>query len=366
MLWRQMPARSYALLLLAIFFTFSTLGFILDLWRGGAQPVPALILSVLYSGLLGVAYGHGAMRNWKFIPAAVIIQIAVAILLPKTSAAVNIDPALQQRLVINGIGLIAMIILGYVFFIIVLSVEGIPHIRLKTEVELARKIHNALVPPVSHTNSMFDIYGLSNPVSEIGGDLIDLYETPDTMICTMADVSGHGVSASLFMGMFKSAAHTAFSIDPRLDFMLNLCNKTLFAMKNRSMFLTVAALQFSKDTCGRFTVAGHMPVLQFHAADKHVNTLSIRQIPVSVKNDFTFSSKPMTCEPGDIFIIFSDGITETWDKQGNQYGQHRLEELIKEHHDDDAKTLCTRILDHTARFGPQHDDQSLVIVKRLG
>ena len=168
-----------------------------------------LALSVLYAGLVGVGYGHGAMRNWRFIPQTAALQLALALALSSgTIGRPTLDPFVKSRLILDGIGLLVSMIAGYVFFIVFISGEGMRHIRLRTEIDLARDMHSVLVPPIDFRNGGFDIYGTSLPTSEVGGDLLDLDAGRDGLTCYVADIAGHGVSANLLMGMLKSALRT--------------------------------------------------------------------------------------------------------------------------------------------------------------
>ena len=230
--WKSLPTKSYLKLLLAIFFTLSTIGFIIDLWNAGQQPLWRLFVTIAYFGLLGVGCAHIAIRrDWKILPVLIIVQICVMFLLPETTIQIQIDDLLKNRLIFDGFGLVISIVLGYVLFIIFITGEGIPHVRLKTEVDLAKEMHDVLVPEIQHQDKNIVVYGKSIPTSEIGGDLIDLYHTENKIICYTADVSGHGVAAGLLMGMFKSAMHTALKDESSMSEIFNTINQSLHQLK---------------------------------------------------------------------------------------------------------------------------------------
>ncbi|RMH81523.1 MAG: serine/threonine-protein phosphatase, partial [Calditrichaeota bacterium] len=288
--WKSLPVRSYLKILLAIFFTFSSIGFITDLFNGGRLPKWELFFFVVFSGLTGVGYGHAAMRNWKSFPVVLGVHLSVSFLIPDTSFSIELDRVIQHRLLLDGIGLLLCMVLGYVMFVLFISGEGVRQMRLQTEMDLAREMHEVLVPEFRLRQAGFAIYGKSVPASEVGGDLIDVYRNGDTFTCLVADISGHGVAAALLMGMFKSAMHTHLRRNPPLAEALNEVNQTLYRLKKRTMFLTCACLRFYPDGRTEYSVAGHLPILHYRAGSAQVEQLTLRQIPLAVQADYPFAT----------------------------------------------------------------------------
>jgi len=362
--WKSLPTRSYLKLLIAIFFTLSTIGFIIDLWNAGQQPLWRLLVTIVYFGLLSAGCAHVAIRrDWKIIPVLIVVQFSIMFLLPESTIQVPINDLLKNRLIFNGFGLVVSIVLGYVFFIWFISGEGIPQVRLKTEIDLAKKMHDVLVPKIQFQNKNIVVYGESIPTSEIGGDLIDLYNTEDKIVCYTADVSGHGVAAGLLMGMFKSAMHTSLKNESSLSKIFNTINQALHQLKKASMFLTVSAICFDKNKTAEFIVAGHLPILHFQAHSNSVQHQLIKQIPLTVKPDYLFKTKKVNFESGDVFLFLTDGLTEVANSQNEEFGIKRIEELMIQNHSQQPDILFTKIMNEINAYGPQYDDQTLMIVR---
>lgn len=95
----------------------------------------------------------------------------------------------------DGIGLLATTLLGYHLFLRFISTQGIDQIRVLTELELAHAIQQTLVPALSYQSDALDVYGISLPSEEVGGDLVDLVTTERGLLAYVADVSGHGIPA---------------------------------------------------------------------------------------------------------------------------------------------------------------------------
>ena len=92
--WQSLSSKSYIKLLLAIFFTMSTIGFIIDLWNAGQQPLWRLLITILYFGFLGVGCAHIAIRrDWKILPVLVVIQFSIMFLIPESTIQIQIFPS---------------------------------------------------------------------------------------------------------------------------------------------------------------------------------------------------------------------------------------------------------------------------------
>lgn len=364
--WKTLPTKSYIKLLIAIFFTFSSVGFIVDLWSGAQQALPQLLINVLYSGIVSIGYGHAAMRNWKFFPVVIVFQILYAFLSGQSDAGIPLDDAIKTRLMVDGLGILAVIMIGYVFFLIFISGEGIPQVQLKTEMNLAREMHEVLVPPIQFENEHFSIYGDSVPASEVGGDLLDIHQTETGLTCYVVDVSGHGVAASLLMGMFKSAVHTLLQKEQSLSAMFNGINQSLHRLKKPSMFLTAAAIQFhpSKNSA-EFSIAGHLPILHYQASAQSIRHLMIKQIPLSVKLDYAFKTETISYEKGDVFLFLTDGLTEAINSDKEEFGLQQIEALLIQNQSLSPKQMFEVVLKEVQQHGEQRDDQTMLVVRCL-
>jgi len=362
--WRSLPTRSYLKLLIAVFLTFSTMGFLNDLWNTGQQPLWRLLITIAYFGLMGVGFAHITMRrDWKILPVFLIIQFCITFLMPESSAHIPINDMIKNRLIFDGFGILVSIFLGYLFFIIFISGEGIPQVRLKTEIDLAKKMHDVLVPKIQYKNKTIDVYGKSIPTSEVGGDLLDLYETGKSITCYIADVSGHGVAAGLLMGMFKSAMYTALQSQSSLSTIINTINRSLHQLNQASMFLTASAIRFDESKTAEFTVIGHLPILHYQAHSNSIQHLLIKQIPLSVQPDYQFKTRKVNFRSGDTFIFLTDGLTEVLNSQNEEFGINRIEELIIQHHSQQIELLFNKIIDEINQYGPQRDDQTLMVIR---
>lgn len=363
--WITLPWNAYSVFLIAIFFMFSGIGIISDLFDGGQRPVPILLANTLFAGLISVGYAYCATRNLKLFPAVILLHVAVAVMAPDVSGMVTADSAMQNRLRWDGLALLLSTMLGYIFFVIFIGNQGVRYFSLQTEMKLAKQMHDVLVPPVQLKNQRFEVYGRSLPTAEVGGDLLDAYETREHMTCLVADVSGHGVAAGQLMGMFKSALYVNLHNDEPLLSIIENVNQTLYRLKQRNMFLTLAAFRFTSEKKAEFSVAGHLPILHYRAATRDIEHLTCKQIALALKKKYAFVTKSVSFASGDVFVLLTDGLVEVSDKRGKEFSLERIETLMLQNRSLDSKALFEHILNAVNDYGPQRDDQTMLIIRCL-
>lgn len=361
--WKQLPTNSYIKLLTTIFLIFSIIGYASDIFEEFKFNYTFLGVYVGFSGILGVLYAHSIMRKKILLPFVLTLHLFALYYLGTSKQGYTFNNIPQEKFIIFGIALLFTIIIAYMFLIFFISGEGIPHIKLKTEMELAKKMHETLVPSIKLTLDKFEISGKSIPFSDVGGDLIDINTDEDNILCYIADVAGHGVSSGLFMGMFKSSVHTVLLNSNSIDQIFNLTNKSLSKLKRQNIFLTAAAINFHNNYTAEFLVAGHLPILHFKSQLNEIRSLTTKQIPVSVKGDFTFESEKIEYGTGDIFVLISDGITETFNNRNQSFEIKKIEEIIEQNNIESPNNIMDKIFTSVNNFGKQTDDQSILIIK---
>ncbi|MCJ7811918.1 serine/threonine-protein phosphatase [bacterium] len=272
---------------------------------------------------------------------------------------------IHNRLILDGMGIMVMLILGFIFFINFILTEGLQHVRFKTEIELAKEMHNNLVPIVQFKNDRFHIYGKSIPTETVGGDIVDLYDDHSNLTCYIADVAGHGVKAGLMMGMFKTAMHMNLKNHQSPALLLTATNETLYRLNERSMFLTCVCIRLFENQKAEFSVAGHLPILYYNRQNDQFKRLITKQIAVSVKANYQFVSKEISFYSGDLFVLLSDGLIETHNQHQEEFGFSRIENIIRTNMYLSMEDLFDKILVEARQFGDQQDDQTLMFIQCL-
>lgn len=361
--WKNLKSISYYKLLLTIFLIFSEIGFASDIFQGFKQSYGFLALNVLFSGFLGTMYAHSFIKQRKLIPVTLLIHILYSVNVSDFTKNSTLQTVPHEKYIVFGIALIITIILAYIFLMNFITTEGIPQIKLRAEMDLAKEMHKALVPEIKIETNKFLIYGKSIPIDEVGGDLVDVCFKDEEMLCYIADVSGHGISSGLFMGMFKSSVHTILMKDFTVEGIFNDSNKSLYSLKKQNIFLTAAAIIFKQNNILEYSVAGHLPILYFDSSKNELKKLLNKQIAISVKHDFNYTGEKFNYQSGDIFILLSDGLTEVFNVNKIGYGLEKFINVIEKNISRSPDELYSILLKNVNEYGNQIDDQSLLIIK---
>jgi len=368
--WRTIPPLSTAIFLAAVFCVVGSIG----LLSVGVNPdlVTPLqkALVVLISGGFAVGYALAGTRHkprafYFLIPA----HIAAISLLPKlghrAAASFNIPLALKHKISLDSIAAMVLVLGGYILFMIFFQREGKRYFKAHTEIKLAGEIHQALVPSIVLRIGEFDLHGISKPSGEVGGDLVDVVTEGNRWFGYVADVSGHGVPAGVLMAMVKSAVRMHWAQGQSASSLMEPLNSVIRAVRAQDMFVTCAYLQSDGGTSLRFSLAGHLPILHFQAANGTVAERSVLNLPLGLFANPTFETAEIQCSPGDVLVILTDGLTEVFDRKETELGLEPLKRALRESGSEPLEQIALRLQSVAREHGPPSDDQTMLIVRRL-
>ena len=381
---QRLPLRARVLFFAAILFTFGSVGFIQDSMNVTHMAPWAYVgATAAYAGLVAVGYALAISARRVLLPLAVAFHLLVprfvlpalqrALGMPEASPLVpgplapvpagETTLAVVQRLQTDGILTMACIVLGYFFFIRLISGEGRRRLRLETEIALAERLHATLVPPVERRTERFEVFGRSEPSSEVGGDLLDIVERDQGLVLCVADVAGHGVSAGAFMGMVKSAIRMKLLASDALDSLLDDLNEVVGQIRRPEMFVTFAGLRFDATNSAEVALAGHLPILRCRSAGGAIESIDNAHPPLGVVGHQRHTSTRVPFEPGDLFVVLTDGLTEVANAAGQQLGTSGICRAVAGAAGQPLGEIYASILRVARTHGPQTDDQTLLLVR---
>lgn len=366
--WSGLSLKARAMLSVGIASTFATIGVFQDFWAPGAPPWYFVALHCIIAASISLSWAYTFMWSRKFIPMIVATTLASAVLGTWTSfkypsSLVTDMGAWHARASVEAFVCVVLIAVGYIFFVRFIDTEGAEQLRLKTEVNLAREIHDVLVPDVHATHGRVEVFGRSIASSEVGGDLLDVFDGDHGVVVTVADVSGHGVGAGTMMAMMKSAARVKLMDGAKLDKLVGDLNRVMFQLKGDGMFATISALRFHEDGSVEVAVAGHLPLLRVRGYDGAVDVLPNEHVPLGILEDASFWSRDLRGEPGDLFVLITDGLTEVEDARGDELGWERIRDIATSMRLQPLPDIHAAVMDAVRSHGPQADDQTLVLVR---
>ena len=246
-------------------------------------------------------------------------------------------------------------------------------VDIKADLSLASEVQLAILPrkfpPFADLTSEMDIYATMHPAKDVGGDFYDFFRIDDSHIgFAMADVSGKGVPAALFMTMSHTLLRFTGSrcLDPVRT--AKETNGMLSRESFDSMFVTVFYGIYDTRT-GDITYvnAGHNPPYVLHA-DGTVTALPVSDnICMGVIEDFAYTAHTLKLECGDTLVAYTDGVTEAFDTTGAAYGDDRLCQLIASLSGKTAKEITDGVNASVADFAngaEQSDDITVLTLQR--
>ena len=248
--------------------------------------------------------------------------------------------------------------------------ESIEKERLESELNVAREVQYKIIPDETPECDELDVSALFVPAFEVGGDYYDFFKLGNKKLgFVIADVSGKGISAAFIMaevkGIFESLAKLIESPKELLIETNSILNNSL---EKKSFVTAVYGIIDVKKGLLNFARAGHMPVI-FHSHNK-IRQLQPNGIGLGLDNTDIFTENldemEIKLNNDDILILFTDGITESQNSAGEEFGIERFEEVIQKNVNENLDHLSNKIISEVSLFSKdkqQHDDITLVLFK---
>lgn len=246
--------------------------------------------------------------------------------------------------------------------------------RIGTELNVAKRIQESMLPrifPPFPEKDEFELYASMIPAKEVGGDFYDFFMVDNTHIALiMADVSGKGVPAALFMAISKVLIKTSLQAGRSPSETLERVNMQLLEGNDTGLFVTVwiAVIDITTGK-GVAANAGHMhPVLKRKGGNYEL--IRYRHSPaVSTVEGVKFREHEFELWPGDSIFVYTDGVTEATNAESELFGEDRMIEALNAHGDEGHESLLPSVKDSIDEFvgdAPQFDDITMLFFEYIG
>ncbi len=241
--------------------------------------------------------------------------------------------------------------------------------RMEQEIAVASEVQKNLLPDELPVIDGYDIAGVNFPSTEVGGDYYDCLPLNDGRYALIvADVTGHGIPASLLVNSFHAALYSLFTGNFSLVDLIQNLNKVIYAATPMNKFITAfLAILEPKSGTIEYASAGHNPAF-LSCADKPYVELNAGGIMLGMMGfDIPMESETITLERGQRFFIYTDGIPEADTRAGEMYDDERLQQFFIEHPRENAQEFIKKLLHDVRTFtggAPQRDDMTALYVKR--
>jgi serine phosphatase RsbU (regulator of sigma subunit) len=251
--------------------------------------------------------------------------------------------------------------------------------RLEEELRIAHEIQMSLLPQGPLLMEGLSVTALCVPAREVGGDYYDFLPLGDQRVGVLiADVSGKGTSAALYMAELKGLVLSLSEIHASPRDLLIAANRIIAHHLDARSFITMtyAVIDLRARTM-TYARAGHTPLIYVpgacaHGAPRRVQILAPDGMVVGLKLDngemFVrhLVEETIALQPGDLYLLFTDGISEAMNARDDLFGETRLGQLVETHAHLPSEELRERMLREIAAFvgdAPQHDDMTMILVK---
>ncbi|UCG51689.1 MAG: SpoIIE family protein phosphatase [Candidatus Latescibacterota bacterium] len=240
---------------------------------------------------------------------------------------------------------------------------------MQEQMKLAYEIQRNLLPKEPPFVEGYDLAGTTIPAQAVGGDYFDFIPTVtgDWAVC-LGDVSGKGLPASLLMANVQATLRGQTLIEAKASERVERANKLMYQSTDAEKFVTLfyGVLDPDKHEMS-FVNAGHEPAI-FSSAGGGIERLETGGMALGVVDRFPFKQDTVTMAPGDMIVIYSDGVPDATNDTDQAFGIEKLMLLVEEHKGSPAAILIEKIVDavneHTGE-APQFDDVTLLVVKRI-
>ncbi len=230
--------------------------------------------------------------------------------------------------------------------------------RLENEIDIAAEIQANILPKIPASFKGHTFAAFTKPAKEIGGDFYDFFSFDDNKYAVaVADVSGKGIPAAIFMGMARNIIRAESRVSTLPGNILQNSNRYIYQDSEQGMFITLVYLLV--DTHNHiitYGCAGHNNQLLFRE-NGEIIYLKAAGKPLGIDPDAVFEEKVIHYNPGDLVLLYTDGLLETLGHIDIEKGEKKLIEIVRTCHTADAKHIVSEIQSHLDR---EHIDDPLV------
>jgi serine phosphatase RsbU (regulator of sigma subunit) len=249
--------------------------------------------------------------------------------------------------------------------------RDVQHQMVARELAVAGQIQATFLPPSLPSLPGWQLVAALQPARETSGDFYDAFPLPNGKLgLLVADVSDKGMGAALVMALARTLLRTyAYEYHGRPDYVLRVANRRILADTQSGLFVSVfyGVIDPYTNTM-TYANAGHNPpyLLRNHGS-ANTELLKRTGMVLGVMDGVEWEAVTMPVEPGDILVIYSDGVSDALSEADEFFGEERLRDVVEQHRSASARQMLDAIVETQRGFvgrGPWFDDATLMILKR--
>jgi serine phosphatase RsbU (regulator of sigma subunit) len=238
--------------------------------------------------------------------------------------------------------------------------------QITRDLQIARRVQEALVPNGFFRGPRIEIRSAYIPSATLSGDFYDYFLQDELMYLFVADVSGHGLPASILVALLKSYIHTESDSRTSLSSFMASLNDFLFSVSLPTQFAT--AQLFRIDNAGNlvYSNAAHPPFLLLQKSNGKTVVHEAPSHLLGAMPSMLFEEHRLQVAPGDMLFVYTDGLTDRRNASGDFYSLDRIVALMDDAHDADLTTVYDRIFEDVSTFAATdefRDDIAFIVTR---
>jgi serine phosphatase RsbU (regulator of sigma subunit) len=261
------------------------------------------------------------------------------------------------------------VLVGFLLTNLLVLLEVADRLSLKNDLDIAREIQQAMLPGGAYTAPGVQAFGRTRPANTVGGDFYDVLRAPDgRLIVAIGDVAGKGSPAALLMALLLAIFRTLVDEGIDLGTLVDRLNTQVERHAPASRFITLFVAAFDPGS-GRlqYVNAGHLPPIVWRGASRQVERWTAGGMALGMFGGARYETTEALLDPGDLLVLYSDGVTEAENDQGQPFDDAGLLAVVRTRAADTPEAL----VDATFRLVEQHtkdsrmtDDLTMLVVRR--
>lgn len=237
---------------------------------------------------------------------------------------------------------------------------------MERDLELAATIQRDILPKSLPQVEGIEIAALSRPARQVGGDYHAFFNRDGVITALVADVAGKSMPAALLVSALHAVVQLLFAEGREIGEIATELNRHIHRWSAENKFITMIMVSIDREhETISYVNAGHNP--GYLIANGSIDTIKSHGLPIGILPNSRYLAQTRPFPAGSCAVLYSDGITEAEDIDGNEFENERLEALLEEHIGCSASLIRDQIADAVDAFvdeAPQKDDETIVIVRR--
>lgn len=251
--------------------------------------------------------------------------------------------------------------------------EEVKSQKIQTDILKASEIQNNLLPDHKIKFHDYDIYGVCIPASVVGGDYFDYLKSDDkeeeSLGIVLSDAASSGLPAAIQALFVSGAIRMGKSYSTKISQLISRLNTLIFDTFFYERFVTLfyCELSLSSNRLILYCNAGHCPPIHYRPELDRFKLLNSTGGLLGLMQYQKFGVENIRMHSNDVLVLYTDGITESRNREDKMFGEKRLQELIRKHHTKTPEEISLEILDAVSKFSSKNhyvDDKTLVVIKR--